>query len=211
MQRPRYENDELHSVLALPGAPRWASAQAADAPRVCRESAAARGHRRPAGAGTCSPGHGRRLLAHTANHAVRTCGDRSVSGLAPEPAYRMCGISRALQMSVRMTENRGVPGPSPVSPFNSPLDPSLFIGNPSGLPHPLDERASPPTSSPRPLGTSSGSAACDCCSLTKGVLSGSSLDSPITCALDDKQQYGRRGLGSNRRKAPYVRSPPGRP
>jgi hypothetical protein len=49
----------------------------------------------------------------------------------------MCGISRALQMSARMTENRGVPGPSPVSPFNSPLDPSLFIGNPSGLPHSL--------------------------------------------------------------------------
>jgi hypothetical protein len=34
-------------------------------------------------------------------------------------------------------------------------------------------------------GTSRGSTAHDCCALTKGVVSGSSLDGPITCALDD--------------------------
>ena len=65
----------------------------------------------------------------------------------------VCGISRAFQMSARMTENRGVPGPSPVSPFNSPLDPSLFIGTRQASRIPSDERASPPTSSPRPVGT----------------------------------------------------------
>jgi hypothetical protein len=36
--------------------------------------------------------------------------------------------------------------------------------------------------------TSSGSAADDCCVLTKGVVSGSSLDGPITCGLDETEQ-----------------------
>jgi hypothetical protein len=41
----------------------------------------------------------------------------------------------------------------------------------------------------RPQRTTSGSAARDCCSLTKGAVSGSSLDAPLTCELDEERQY----------------------
>jgi hypothetical protein len=44
--------------------------------------------------------------------------------------------------------------------------------------------------------TSSGSAARDCCSLTKGVLSGSLLDGPITCELDDRGEPNARSSGT---------------
>jgi hypothetical protein len=41
----------------------------------------------------------------------------------------------------------------------------------------------------RPQRTTSGSAARDCCSLTKGAVSGSSLGAPLTCELDEERQY----------------------
>jgi hypothetical protein len=61
------------------------------------------------------------------------------------------------------------------------------------------QRASPPASRACPLEASSGSAARDCC-LTKGVVSGSSLDGPLTCELDEEggpadARLGLRGCG----------------
>jgi hypothetical protein len=89
------------------------------------------------------------------------------------PGSRICGravATWALLVSMRLD------GAVPRGGRDQPAAPFAWM------------RSSSPPRLGRPQGITSRSAARDCCSLTKGAVSGSSPDGPLACALDDRRQ-----------------------